>query len=165
MKYSIKWSIFAFLLSLCSLTQAQDSPKGPDLEYVCELCVTCDPAITVGPTSHGTRVVIPITGGTFDGPRLRGTVLSGGADYQLVDRERGRTELEAIYNIRTDDGTLIHVRNRGLLCTGPEGFYFRTVPHFEAPADSPYDWLNRSIFVCVPEVRPDCISLKVWRVK
>lgn len=165
MRNLIKWGIFAFLLCLYSPMQAQVSTEGPSLEYVCELCVTCDAAMTVGPTSHGTRVVIPITGGTFEGPRMRGTVVSGGADYQLVDRERGRTELEAIYNIRTDDGTLIHVRNRGLLCTGSEGFYFRTVPHFEAPADSPYDWLNRSVFVCVPEVRPDCISLKVWRVK
>ena len=144
---------------------AQDAAKGPELEYVCELRVTCDPPMTVGHTSHGERIVIPITGGTFEGPLMQGTVLSGGADYQLVDRERNRTELEAIYNIRTDDGTLIHVRNKGLLCNGPEGFYFRTVPHFEAPEDSKYDWLNRAVFVCVPEGKRDYISLKVWKVK
>lgn len=161
----IKWCIPALLLCLGSFVQAQEAPKGPDLEYVCELRVTCDPAMVVGHTSHGDRVVIPITGGTFEGPLMRGTVLSGGADYQLVDRERNRTELEAIYCIRTDDGVLIHVRNKGLLCMGEEGSYFRTEPHFEAPDDSKYNWLNRAIFVCVPEAKREYISLKVWKVK
>lgn len=155
----------------CAVTMAQQSnvyvPEGeaPGLEYVCELKVTCDPGYSVGKTSHGERFIIPINGGTFEGPKMRGTVIPGGADYQLVDKEHGRTELEAIYSIRTDDGVNIHIRNCGLLVNDSNGFYFRTAPKFEAPQGTPYEWLNNAIFVCKPEGKQGYISLKVWMVK
>lgn len=152
-----------FLFSI--VCYAQQGFNAPKLEFVCELKVTCDKAYSVGKTAHGERVVIPITGGTFEGPSIKGTVLSGGADYQLVDKAKNRTELEAIYSIRTDDGVNIHVRNMGILYNGKDGFYFRTAPKFEAPNDSKYDWLNNAIFICEPEVKEGYISLKVWMVK
>lgn len=137
----------------------------PRLTYVMELKVTCAEPFSCGQTSRGHRVVIPITGGTFEGPNIRGEVLSGGADYQYVDSQAGRTELEAIYCIRTDDGVNIHVRNCGLLCVADGAPYFRTAPRFEAPRDSRYNWLNDAIFVCVPHVADGYISLKVWKVE
>ena len=144
-------------------------PEGPGLEFVCELRVNCGPAYTVGKTAHGTRMVIPILGGTFSGPAMRGEIIGGGADYQLVDQELGRNEIEAIYSIKTDDGVYIHIRNCGLITTsrdenGAPRFYFRTAPKFEAPQDSPYDWLNNAIFVCMPGYATDCICLHVWKV-
>ena len=131
-----------------------------------QLRVTLDNAYVVGETPHGRRQVIPITGGTFEGPLLKGTILSGGADYQLGSADGSRTELEAIYSIRTNDGVNIHVRNRGLICTG-ESFYFKAAPQFEAPADSKYAWLNNAIFVCQPEWNNSFkgIVLNVWKVK
>ncbi|MBQ0142458.1 MAG: DUF3237 family protein [Prevotellaceae bacterium] len=155
---------FAVCYSVVLNAQTNETPKGPDLEYVCELRVKCGNAFTVGKTAHGTRVVIPILGGTFEGPNMKGEVLSGGADYQLVDNEKGRNEVEAIYCIKTDDGVYIHVRNNGIIYT-KGGMYFRCAPKFEAPSDSKYDWLNNAIFVCVPGFAQDCIALKVWKVK
>lgn len=156
-------------LTLATATWAQDD--APRLEFVVELKVKCEGAYQVGQTSHGNRFIIPITGGTFEGPDMKGTILPGGADYQLQDNEHGRTELEAIYSIRTDDGVNIHVRNRGLLCTGKdkdgrERFYFRTAPQFEAPRDSKYAWLNDAIFVCQPYFGggDGAICLKIWKV-
>lgn len=105
--------------------------------------------------------MIPIIGGTFEGEGIKGEVLSGGADYQLMDKEHGRTELEAIYCIRTDDGVTIHVRNRGILTK--QG-YFRCTPTFEAPYDSKYAWLNDAIFICVPQGGDGYISLNMWKV-
>ena len=152
---------------MASVVKAQtDTP--PELEYVMELRVTCDMSYAVGKTQHGERIVVPITGGTFEGPSIRGIVLNGGADYQLFDRENNRNELEAIYDIRTDDGVTIHIRNTGLWYKGAAadaGEYFMTSPRFEAPADSPYDWLNNAIFVCKPRGERGYISLKVWKVK
>ena len=137
-----------------------------------QLRVTLGEVYTVGDTPHGRRVVIPITGGTFEGPRLKGKILSGGADYQLAKADGSRTELEAIYSIQAEDGTYIHVRNRGIIASGKnaEGqptFYFRAAPQFEAPADGPRAWLNNALFVCAPEWTPDFkgIVLNVWMVK
>lgn len=144
----------------------------PQLEYVVELKVKCEGAYQVGQTSHGNRFVIPIVGGTFEGPQMKGIILPGGADYQLQDTEHGRTEVEAIYSIQTDDGVNIHIRNRGLIYTGTDEngnpqFYFRTSPQFEAPQDSKYAWLNNAIFVCQPNLNDPngLICLKIWKVK
>jgi len=160
------------LLAVSSLT-AKAQQDAPQLEHVLDLKVKCEGTYTVGQTSHGNRMVIPIVGGTFEGPKLKGTILPGGADYQLQDQAHGRTEVEAIYSIRTDDGVNIHIRNRGLIYTGKNEqgqpqFYFRTAPQFEAPQNSPYAWLNNAIFVCQPFFdggSNGTINLRIWMVK
>jgi len=139
----------------------------PNLEYVMQLYVTLEPQYTVGEVPHGKRVVIPITGGIFEGPKLKGTIIPGGADYQYqkTDGKSLRTELEAIYSIKTDDGVYIHVRNCGILHANADGMYFYTAPKFEAPEDSPYAWLNNAIFVCAPAPSaPNTVRLNIWKV-
>ena len=128
--------------------------------------MTLGDAYTCGETQHGRRTIIPITGGTFEGPNIKGTIISGGADYQIANTAINRTELEAIYCIKTDDGVYIHIRNCGLITMGPSGFYFRTAPKFEAPQDSKYAWLNNAIFVCMPGPGDGtgAIVLRVWKV-
>ena len=151
---------------------AQDTPlpEGPKTEFALQLKVTLGQAFSMDNTQHGRRTVIPITGGTFEGPGIKGTILSGGADYQLANAD-GRTEVEAIYCIKTDDGVYIHVRNRGIICNskdadGKPSFYFRCAPQFEAPADSKYGWMNNSLFLCAPSFSGGFqgITLNVWRV-
>lgn len=151
-------------------SQVAEPKETPRLEFVMQLRVTLGETYTVGDTPHGKRTVVPITGGTFEGPLLKGTILNGGADYQLANGSR--TELEAIYSIRTDDGTYIHVRNRGIIADstdagGRRSFYFKAAPTFEAPAGSPYAWLNNAIYVCQPEWDRQFkgIVLNVWMVK
>ena len=163
---------FTVVMLLAFVLGVKAQENAPQLEYVVELKVKCEGAYQVGKTSHGNRFIIPIVGGTFEGPKMKGTILPGGADYQLQDNEHGRTEVEAIYSIKTDDGVNIHVRNRGLICTGKDEngnpqFYFRTTPQFEAPFDSKYAWLNNAIFVCQPAFggNDGTINLKIWKVK
>jgi len=143
----------------------------PQLEFALQLKVTLGNTYSVGETQHGRRTVIPITGGTFEGPQVKGTILNGGADYQLANAQ-GRTELEAIYSIKTDDGVYIHVRNRGIIASGTDSeghptMYFRAAPQFEAPVDSKYAWMNNALFVCAPQWDKDFkgIVLNVWKVK
>ncbi len=162
--------IFALLaiVVIAVLGANAQEPAAPQLEFVMQLQVKIDGAFNVGKTHHGNRFVIPITGGTFQGPNIKGEVLSGGADYQLQNHELGRTELEAIYCIRTDDGVSIHVRNWGIITgEGPQTYFF-TSPKFEAPADGKYGWLNNGIYVCRPDFSkniPGVICLNVWKVK
>ncbi len=162
------------LITMVSGAKAQDyPPKGtPTLEFVLQLKVTLGETYVINNTQHGRRVVIPITGGTFEGPLLKGTILNGGADYQLGNADGTRTELEAIYSIKTDDGIYIHVRNRGIIYNGKDEngnptFYFKAAPQFEAPTDSKYNWLNNALFVCQPEWTQafQGIVLNVWKVK
>jgi hypothetical protein len=148
----------------------------PDLELALELTATLETPHSIGQTPHGVRRVVPIVGGTFEGPTLRGTVVPGGADWQ-VTRSDGVSELEALYLLRTDDGVLIQVRNRGLrhgpdavmqrLFAGhlvdPSEYYFRSVPAFAAPAGR-YQWLNRSLFLGTGARQANSVRLWMYRV-
>ena len=165
----MKTALFSVLFSLFAL-HINAQGKAPELEFALQLKVTIGEAYGIDNTQHGRRTVIPITGGTFEGPKLKGTIINGGADYQL--NTENRTELEAIYCIKTDDGVNIHVRNKGIIYNGKDAegnptFYFRAAPTFEAPADSKYAWLNNALFVCTPEWSQDFkgIILNVWMVK
>lgn len=157
-----------FASNYAAAQQASQEPKAPELEYCLRLNVTLDQAYAVGQTPKGVRNIIPITGGTFEGnlpgKELKGEIIPGGADYQMSNG--GRTELEAIYCIKTDDGVVIHVRNCGIIAMGDE-YYFRAAPKFEAPVDSKYNWMNNSLFVCSPSFggAQGGITLDVWRVK
>lgn len=176
MKKSEVMKVFAMLITLLAsvAVYAQETvqPKSPapQLEFVMQLNVSIGSAYTVGTVPQGRRQIVPITGGTFAGPLLKGNVLNGGADYQLTTNGGERTQLEAIYSIRTDDGVNIHVRNYGIVCNGKDAqghtkFYFRAAPKFEAPLDSKYAWLNDAIYVCTPSSgKPGTIILDVWKV-
>ena len=159
-------------LSMTASAQVSEPQNTPQLEFALQLKVTLGEAYTCGETQHGQRTIIPITGGTFEGPNIKGTIINGGADYQLNNKATGRTELEAIYCIKTDDGVNIHVRNRGIINSGKDEqgnptFYFKAAPQFEAPADSKYAWLNNAIFVCQPDFSGGFkgLVLTVWKVK
>src|SRR5204863_8047769 len=67
----------------------------------------------LGQVPHGTRVIAPIPSGTFEGPRLRGTVLPGGGDWTLL-RSDGVLELDLRITLQTGDGALIHMTSFGL---------------------------------------------------
>lgn len=179
-----KINLFLFLIFCFELTYSQTIPPsgaagGLGLEFVVELKVTTDKAMILGQTSHGQRRIIPITGGTFEGPELKGVVLNGGADYQYANNENTRTEIEAIYTIKTDDGILIHIRNLGIITRSkeiaeklakgetidPSQIYFRAAPKFEAPNNSKYNWMNDAIFVCkgIPSGK-GYVTIQVWKV-
>jgi len=152
------FSTFVVLLAVAFSSSAQ-TPE-PELEFALELKVKLGQAYGVGETANGNRFIIPITGGTFEGPNIKGEVLPGGADYQM--QGKNHTDLEAIYCIRTDDGVNIHIRNKGIIA----GNYFYCSPKFEAPLNSKYAWLNDAIFVCRPSgFMEGGIALKVWKVR
>jgi hypothetical protein len=123
------------------------------------LQVVVPPPQKLGPVSHGTRVIAPITGGTFEGPLLRGKVLPGGGDWTLL-RSDGVLELDLRITLETDDGTLISMTSFGLRHGPPEvlaalgrgepvdpsRYYFRTAPRFETSAPR-YAFLNRVIAI------------------
>lgn len=133
--------------------------------------------LELGTTHLGRRRVIPINGGTVEGPRLNGVVLPGGADWQII-RSDGTAELEARYTLRADDGALIAVVNRGLrhgpeavmrkLAAGesvdPGSYYFRSSPMFETAAPA-HHWLTQTVFVASGVRHPDLVEIHVYAVR
>lgn len=89
-------------------------------------------SLSVGASKRGNRNIIPITGGTTTG-RIKGTVLPGGGDFQILD---GGFMLDARYTVKSDEGELILVRN-----CGPAS---ALIPVFEARAEGPYAFLNEN---------------------
>ena len=156
----MKKSIFTLVLTtLSSLTCI---PQTPNLIHVFDIRAEIGEAINGGRNPHGVRVTIPITGGTVTG-KVNGTVIPGGADYQLINPEQHRSELQAIYTIMTSDSVAIYVKNEGINRFDPEDSYFMTSPKFECDINSRYNWLNNRIFVCRPvDFAPSAITLRVW---
>jgi hypothetical protein len=123
------------------------------------LQVVVAPPQQFGVAPHGTRVIAPITSGSFEGARLRGKVLPGGGDWTLL-RSDGVLELELHITLETDDGALIYMTSLGLrhgppevlaaLARGesvdPSKYYFRTAPRFETGAPQ-YAFVNQLIAI------------------
>ncbi|WP_336713041.1 DUF3237 domain-containing protein [Arthrobacter sp. USHLN218] len=149
-----------------------------ELELAFTLYVDLDAPVEVGATPQGTRRIIPITGGRFEGPLLKGDILPGGADWNLV-RPDGIVHLWARYTIRADDGALIMVTNEGWgtqddatmqqIFSGvpmdPAGWYCRTQPRFEADMGR-HQWLNESVFAgdLRPPTRADQVVVDIYRI-
>jgi hypothetical protein len=122
----------------------------------------------IGAVPHGTRRTVPLSGGTFEGPRLRGTVLPGGSADWLLSRSDGVQELDLRVTLETDDGALISMRSFGLRhgpadviaalgrgeAVDPATYYFRTTPRFETAHPS-YAFLNRIVAVASGDRRAD----------
>jgi len=118
------------------------------------LRLTTAPTQDIGTGPHGARVTFPITGGSFDGERLRGKVLPGGDDW-TVKRADGVIELDLRVTLETDEGALIHMTFQGIRDDAAQGGpYFRTLPRFEA-AEPKYAFLNRSLFIGSGEIGAD----------
>jgi hypothetical protein len=152
-------------------------PDRPVLTYAMTLAVRVGRPEELGDVPRGRRRIVPILGGTFTGPDISGTVLPGGADWQIV-RADGLTELDTRYTLRTDGGRLVYIQNAGIrhapadvmkgLLAGervdPARVYFRTVPVFETSAPELL-WLMGAIFVGMGERYPDQVVIHVWRVE
>ena len=144
-------------------------PPTPVLVHAYDAQVLLEPDVVHGATPLGTRIRVPIVGGTFEGPRLRGRIVPGGADWQLL-RADGWYVIEADYFMETHDGVAIHVHNEGLWCDPgdehPQG-YALTSPVFEAPLGA-YGWLNQRIFTCRIRVgaadEPPAVHLTIWEL-
>ena len=148
----------------------------PELEFVFELRVQVGPPLDVGPIPGGRRRIVPILGGIFEGSGMKGRVLPGGADWQIV-RADGLGELDTRYTLETDDGKTIYVQNAGIRHASPEVtaklmagqpvdpslVYFRTVPKFETSAPE-LAWLMRSIFVGTGERYPADVLMRFWKL-
>ena len=166
-----------FGLAVAAMSKAQDTPTPPGLEFAFEVRAEVADPLVVGELPNGTRRIIDILGGTVDGPGIHGKVRPGGADWQVIRREDGFTEVDARYTLETDSGSLIYVQNVGIRHAPADVMrrlnagetvdqsliYFRAVPKFET-GDPDLEWLMRSIFVCTGERYPNGVIIRFFRL-
>lgn len=150
------------------------SPPPPLLDHAFTARITLDPPVEMGMVGGGRRRYIPINGGTITGPLLHATVVPGGGDWQTI-MEDGLTLVEAHYALKTQDGTIIEIRNPGVRVASPEvseklargeevdpsAYYFRTTPRFTVKAGA-HDWLARHIFVARGIRLPEEVRIDVY---
>jgi hypothetical protein len=118
----------------------------PKTEFVYEAIFDLEPTLNLGEGPLGERHMIPIAGGVFAGPRINGAVLAGGADRQLV-RKDGARMLNALYELKTDDGAIITVNNRVLIDKRADGSRYAFSQLDVSAPEGPYDWLNHLVLV------------------
>lgn len=143
-------------------------------ESLMDLSIDVGPPVTVGEVSGSLRRCIPLLGGVVEGG-YRGTVLPGGADWQLVLPD-GTLEIQARYTLQLEQGT-VEVRSEGLRSGSPEvlerlaageivpgrDYYFRTSMRFFT-ASPQLDQLNRLLAIAVGERLPRQVRLCVYPV-
>jgi hypothetical protein len=148
----------------------------PSLIHTADITIQVGEPIAIGETAEGLRRVVPILGGTISGPRISGTILPAGADYQVI-RADGYTILDARYVARLADRSMLYIVNTGVRFGPPEvmaritcgepvdpaAIYFRTTPRFET-ASPAYQWLTRPLFLATGARHPDRVELVVFEV-
>jgi hypothetical protein len=130
----------------------------------------------VGATPNGNRRVGLVSGGKFEGPKLKGIVLPGGADW-IIGRPDGSTTLDVRIVLETDDGAAIGMLYRGMrhgpasvmdrvnagVYVDPAEYYFRTAVAFDTAAPK-YDWLNRIIAIGTGSRPPEGPVYEIFEV-
>jgi hypothetical protein len=149
----------------------------PRLTPVYRLEATLGRPLDLGEIPQGHRRIVPLTGGTFAGPEINGTLVSGAsADWQVVLAD-GTALGDVRYTLQTDRGDLLYVQSRGVRHGSPEvlarlgrgedvdasEYTFRTSTQIESAAPA-LDWLNKGIFISVAGRRPGGVIYETYLV-
>jgi len=149
----------------------------PRLTLVYRLEATLGEPLDLGETAHGHRRIVPLTGGTFAGPELNGTLVAGAsADWQIILAD-GTALGDIRYSLRTHDGHLLYAQSRSVRHGDPEvlarlgrgedvdasEYTFRTATLIETGA-SELDWLNKGVFISVGGRQPGGVIYETYLV-
>lgn len=115
-----------------------------------------------GPT--GTRFIAAVTGGTFNGPRIKGTIVPPGGDW-VHSRPNGTVHLDVRIQLVTDDGEAILMTYNGIgVPQEDRTTSIRSAPTFETGAEA-YAWLNDVQAVGIGTAGRDSVTYEVYALK
>ncbi|HEV3054927.1 MAG TPA: DUF3237 domain-containing protein, partial [Solirubrobacteraceae bacterium] len=141
---------------------SSDHLPEPRLTLVYRLNATLGQPLDLGDRPQGHLRIVPLTGGTFTGPELRGMLVPGvSADWQTVLPD-GTALGDIRYALQTDGGDLLYVQSHGIRHGSPEvlarlgrgeevdpsEYTFRTSTRIETGA-ADLEWMNKGIFISV----------------
>lgn len=156
-------TVLSLVIGLTATAGAQPAPPGPAFEYLGTLSVETGTRTVVENGPQGTRTIVQITGGRFDGPRLKAAVQGPAGDW-ITNRADGSYKLDVRFTMRTDDGALILVTYNGVGETTAAGARLRAAPLFET-GDARYAWLTKLQAVGVGERVGTAVKYDVFALK
>ena len=140
--------------------------KELDLNYelLCELTSTLDKPIQIGKTPFGERIIYPVSGGTFEGPKIKGKILANGGDW-VLRLSSTTSKLDVRVVLETEDGDLIYTYYEGFIHMNSDGtYYFRTNPVFQT-SSTKYNWLNHTIAIGVGKMIKGGVTYRIYAIK
>jgi hypothetical protein len=149
--------------SVAAAQKAPAAPPAPGFEYLGSMQVQTGTRTVIENGPQGTRTIVQINGGRFEGPRLKASVQTPAGDW-ITNRADGSYKLDVRLTLRTDDGALILVTYNGVGQTTPAGASLRAAPLFET-GDQRYAWLTRLQTVAVGERVGTDVKYDVYALK
>ena len=111
------------------------------VEHLFTVTALTNPPALLANAPTGTRVIVGVTGGSFEGPKLRGEVVGGlGGDWAAM-QPSGGIRLDVRLLLHTDDGADIVMTYQGRGAQAADGLKLVTAPVFET-GDERYAWIN-----------------------
>jgi hypothetical protein len=161
-RIAIGWLLGVALMAAAPRAMAQSVPP-PGFEYLGTLRAEIGSRTVVENGPQGTRTIVEVVSGRFEGPRLKAAVQLPAGDW-ITNRTDGSYRLDVRLTLKTDDGALILVTYNGIGQTTPTGASLRTAPLFET-GDPRYVWLTRLQTVGVGERTGTTVKYDVYALK
>ena len=146
-----------------SARKATEPPRAPAFEYVGTLQAETGARTVIENGPQGTRTIVQVVGGRFEGPRVKASVQTPAGDW-ITNRSDGSYRLDVRLTLKTDDGALILVTYNGIGQTTAAGASLRTAPLFET-GDSRYVWLTRLQAVGIGERVGATVTYNIYALK
>lgn len=140
-----------------------EEPRAPAFEYLGTLRAETGTRTVVENAPQGTRTIVQLVGGRFEGPRIKASVQAPAGDW-ITNRADGTYRLDVRFTLRTDDGALILVTYNGIGQTTSTGASLRIAPLFET-GDPRYVWLTRLQAVGVGERVGTAVKYDIYALK
>ena len=151
----------------------------PELKsrHLFTMTIQLHPMEDLGTTPAGRRRVFPVSGGSFEGERVRGSILPIIGSDLLLTRPDGSSNQDVRLLLKTDDGALVLMTYRGVRHApaevdarlargervGASEYYLRTTPFFETSSEN-YSWFNRIVTVGVGERTPNGVVYEIFEI-
>jgi len=142
---------------------AAAAPRLPAFDYLGTLRVETGTRTVIENGPQGTRTIVQVVGGRFEGPRLKASVQTPAGDW-ITNRADGSYRLDVRLTLKTDDGALILVTYNGIGQTTSTGASLRVAPLFET-GDSRYHWLTRLQALAVGERVGTTVTYEIYGLK
>jgi len=161
--FSLVGAVAAQKATRSASANAGESPKAPAFEYLGTLRAETGSRTVLEKGPQGTRTIVQLVSGRFEGPRMKASLEAPAADW-VSNRGDGTVKLDVRFTLRTDDGAAILVTYNGIGEPNATGLSLRSAPLFET-GDARYAWLTRLQAIAVGQRVGTTITYDIYALR